>query len=147
FQAEDGIRYFHVTGVQTCALPIYAPRPAGFAPGPPFGLASHRPTRSRSPKGRWNPLRRDPLRRDPPASPSRCDGWYVRCVTGWRRRVVETGGSYRASPGVARSGRPRCADRPHELVLVDCAQLHSGRRLGPQWTEMAERGTVVACPI
>src|SRR5690606_34222594 len=22
FQAEDGIRYFHVTGVQTCALPI-----------------------------------------------------------------------------------------------------------------------------
>src|SRR5690606_39931595 len=24
FQAEDGIRAFHVTGVQTCALPIYA---------------------------------------------------------------------------------------------------------------------------
>src|SRR5690606_40928018 len=23
FQAEDGIRDFHVTGVQTCALPIY----------------------------------------------------------------------------------------------------------------------------
>src|SRR5690606_39381133 len=23
-QAADGIRYFHVTGVQTCALPIYA---------------------------------------------------------------------------------------------------------------------------
>src|SRR5690606_40266259 len=28
FQAEDGIRDFHVTGVQTCALPISAPRPA-----------------------------------------------------------------------------------------------------------------------
>src|SRR2546430_11510530 len=30
FQAEDGIRYLTVTGVQTCALPIYAverPRP------------------------------------------------------------------------------------------------------------------------
>src|SRR5207253_3266674 len=27
FQAEDGIRVGHVTGVQTCALPIY--RPAG----------------------------------------------------------------------------------------------------------------------
>src|SRR5690606_40307440 len=26
FQAEDGIRYFHVTGVQTCALPIYPER-------------------------------------------------------------------------------------------------------------------------
>src|SRR5690606_40226086 len=28
FQAEDGIRDFHVTGVQTCALPILV-RPAG----------------------------------------------------------------------------------------------------------------------
>src|SRR5690606_7751934 len=26
FQAEDGIRDFHVTGVQTCALPIFAAR-------------------------------------------------------------------------------------------------------------------------
>src|SRR6266511_5497255 len=26
FQAEDGIRDFHVTGVQTCALPISGPR-------------------------------------------------------------------------------------------------------------------------
>src|SRR3989454_11241323 len=26
FQAEDGIRDYKVTGVQTCALPIYAPR-------------------------------------------------------------------------------------------------------------------------
>src|SRR5690606_40897975 len=25
FQAEDGIRVFHVTGVQTCALPILLP--------------------------------------------------------------------------------------------------------------------------
>src|SRR5690606_39305032 len=28
FQAEDGIRDFHVTGVQTCALPISSARPA-----------------------------------------------------------------------------------------------------------------------
>src|SRR5690606_40002673 len=27
FQAEDGIRDFHVTGVQTCALPIFAQSP------------------------------------------------------------------------------------------------------------------------
>src|SRR5690625_6606436 len=26
FQAEDGIRYGHVTGVQTCALPIWTPQ-------------------------------------------------------------------------------------------------------------------------
>src|SRR5690606_39364777 len=39
FQAEDGIRDFHVTGVQTCALPIWRPadhrgtklRPRGMA--------------------------------------------------------------------------------------------------------------------
>src|SRR5690606_39330565 len=30
-QAEDGIRDFHVTGVQTCALPI-CKRPPAFAP-------------------------------------------------------------------------------------------------------------------
>src|SRR5690606_40998063 len=33
FQAEDGIRDFHVTGVQTCALPIS--RPAVSAAAPP----------------------------------------------------------------------------------------------------------------
>src|SRR5256885_7014531 len=27
FQAEDGIRYYKVTGVQTCALPICSPLP------------------------------------------------------------------------------------------------------------------------
>src|SRR5690606_39643311 len=29
FQAEDGIRDFHVTGVQTCALPILKSMPSG----------------------------------------------------------------------------------------------------------------------
>src|SRR5690606_28585607 len=29
FQAEDGIRDFHVTGVQTCALPIFIAFPEG----------------------------------------------------------------------------------------------------------------------
>src|SRR5690606_39373003 len=31
FQAEDGIRDFHVTGVQTCALPIFNDDPTLFA--------------------------------------------------------------------------------------------------------------------
>src|SRR5436309_15683725 len=31
FQAEDGIRDFHVTGVQTCALPILSPPVLGAA--------------------------------------------------------------------------------------------------------------------
>src|SRR5690606_39770147 len=33
FQAEDGIRDFHVTGVQTCALPIWHRPQAGTPPG------------------------------------------------------------------------------------------------------------------
>src|SRR5690606_13818545 len=32
FQAEDGIRDFHVTGVQTCALPISSGQGAGSLP-------------------------------------------------------------------------------------------------------------------
>src|SRR5205807_7559253 len=32
FQAEDGIRYYKVTGVQTCALPIYDPHLLPAAP-------------------------------------------------------------------------------------------------------------------
>src|SRR5690606_39905365 len=40
FQAEDGIRAFHVTGVQTCALPILAARvPGTQPPDPPHRLA------------------------------------------------------------------------------------------------------------
>src|SRR5690606_11073631 len=38
FQAEDGIRDFHVTGVQTCALPILAVVPSVTRPGCPCTL-------------------------------------------------------------------------------------------------------------
>src|SRR5690606_39731546 len=38
FQAEDGIRDFHVTGVQTCALPIWV--------RPLLTISSARPSRS-----------------------------------------------------------------------------------------------------
>src|SRR5256885_15505045 len=39
FQAEDGIRYYKVTGVQTCALPICLPYLATTAVARAFGLA------------------------------------------------------------------------------------------------------------
>src|SRR5690606_39811699 len=38
FQAEDGIRSFHVTGVQACALPIYARMPDVSACGQWVGI-------------------------------------------------------------------------------------------------------------
>src|SRR5256885_10481331 len=43
FQAEDGIRDYKVTGVQTCALPISGPAGAGEEPHPaPAGHAARR---------------------------------------------------------------------------------------------------------
>src|SRR5439155_9002463 len=61
FQAEDGIRDGHVTGVQTCALPIYRlgsdraaaarsdPRRSPNRSSPETRAASHRPTARATP--------------------------------------------------------------------------------------------------
>src|SRR5688500_19959038 len=46
FQAEDGIRDYKVTGVQTCALPIWPPRAPGSSSGSPAGRGT--PHRMRS---------------------------------------------------------------------------------------------------
>src|SRR5436309_4660298 len=46
FQAEDGIRDFHVTGVQTCDLPILVGAPPNVEPSPPpctLSIRSARP--------------------------------------------------------------------------------------------------------
>src|SRR6266516_2355464 len=83
FQSEDRIRYRTVTGVQTCALPLYRRRPAagirylsGVAPGPdlcPAKIARIRPfrppRRRRSPFVRSVPLL---MTRDPPIGVARC---------------------------------------------------------------------------
>src|SRR5687767_15950081 len=46
FQAEDGIRDKLVTGVQTCALPIWSPtKRSGLAPPTGLGAAPTAPTR------------------------------------------------------------------------------------------------------
>src|SRR5690606_40789656 len=58
FQAEDGIRDFHVTGVQTCALPIWARGPASRTRGPAPGPAGPNPTgRPATPKETATPDR------------------------------------------------------------------------------------------
>src|SRR5690606_40161429 len=46
FQAEDGIRDFHVTGVQTCALPIYeiVLEPDAYFRGPILTVTGARPS-------------------------------------------------------------------------------------------------------
>src|SRR5690606_40872109 len=62
FQAEDGIRDFHVTGVQTCALPIYGCR-AGPAGAWPAGLPppSRRRVEGRSVDLAWRYCNAEPL--------------------------------------------------------------------------------------
>src|SRR5690606_40758391 len=45
FQAEDGIRAFHVTGVQTCALPILEDLPADLLVSDLYGARSEAFTR------------------------------------------------------------------------------------------------------
>src|SRR5690606_40337519 len=60
FQAEDGIRDFHVTGVQTCALPISAQPVTGAvatgadsqAGAPPYGRSPARSVTSPKPARR-----------------------------------------------------------------------------------------------
>src|SRR5205085_3816673 len=51
FQAEDGIRDLTVTGVQTCALPIYRLRRAPINRGQPPAGPSGMNTRNRAPPG------------------------------------------------------------------------------------------------
>src|SRR5205807_6698357 len=67
FQAEDGIRYYKVTGVQTCALPISTRRSkcSSFGPGCSWSLSSCCPTaavRAGTGEG-WVPAARSDLLR------------------------------------------------------------------------------------
>src|SRR5690606_40932437 len=87
FQAEDGIRDFHVTGVQTCALPIWAapPRPAPAAVRPRRTAEARllRPrTRPPPPPGRRRKAR--PGR--PPARATGCRSEERRVGKEWRAR-------------------------------------------------------------
>src|SRR5690606_13400570 len=96
FQAEEGIRVFHVTGVQTCALPIYQdgrrrPPPATA----PADRARSPQTRSPPPDPgaavwpcRWCALPRLPARRELPDRPARQG---QRADRGCRRGAPGTG--------------------------------------------------------
>src|SRR6266511_3049364 len=91
FQAEDGIRDFHVTGVQTCALPISCrPGLAGCAtgsrrpsPGVPSPAKSSRP-RWRPGSSRWSAAPR-PTPPSRPRTPGGCIPPARSCSPGQRR--------------------------------------------------------------
>src|SRR5690606_6234697 len=93
-QAEDGIRDFHVTGVQTCALPISPP-----AEGENTGRTLPRPSKCRGPPGCAFP--------PPPGSPAG-KGWILRSP----RTLFRTGEGYiRKNNGAPIRGR-KCARDP-----------------------------------
>src|SRR5690606_40346073 len=77
FQAEDGIRDFHVTGVQTCALPILS-RACGGTPGP-----APRAARARARESGFRRSRRGSRRAPRSRSEERRVGKEWR--TGWSR--------------------------------------------------------------
>src|SRR5690625_5683591 len=89
FQAEDGIRGGHVTGVQTCALPISA------APAGPGGARAAGGIQLRVPGGH-QPPRHGP----PPAAAA----------------VVATGCVREPTGSAEEIGRASCREREHGLV-------------------------------
>src|SRR5690606_40849525 len=102
FQAEDGIRDFHVTGVQTCALPIWS------------ATTSRRGRRGTTGRTRWTPAWRPCGRRSP-----RSGGASPRVVGASRRRWAKgrSAGSRRwaaARAGGPPAKRPRAAPRSEE---------------------------------
>src|SRR6266511_5748205 len=91
FQAEDGIRDFHVTGVQTCALPILA------KPADPGGQALERhPARCE-----LEPSLEERIVREEVAE--HCvDGRNVRRLTGERRPPKRTNAATEERPNIGR---------------------------------------------
>src|SRR5690606_41912343 len=91
FQAEDGIRDFHVTGVQTCALPITRPQTTT--------QPSHRrPPRPSAP---------------PEAAVPRCAAQHALCAPPAQRTPCENSCRHADPTGSPppRPGRPPAAER------------------------------------
>src|SRR5690606_39986978 len=84
FQAEDGIRDFHVTGVQTCALPIWA---TGIG-SPSETVGSSRTATLRS----TQPARRRGTTSSGPSNPTRQIWATGRSARSEERRVGKEGG-------------------------------------------------------
>src|SRR2546425_10111111 len=115
FQAEDGIRDKLVTGVQTCALPIY--RPGGCRGGDGAGpLCAHR-----EPRGR--PAVRRPVERSPRNGEQRPRHAFR------GRRVREKSSNVRGAP----EAHMCCSSstsyvRPHRLHSTFESPIRNGRR-------------------
>src|SRR5436309_12059102 len=88
FQAEDGIRAFHVTGVQTCALPICSDPPLGTAP---LTITMGQADEKYDVAGFYS-VERDP--RDP--TPYRWTGPTALVRVPWTASLAQNGGTLRS---------------------------------------------------
>src|SRR5690606_336498 len=147
FQAEDGIRDFHVTGVQTCALPIFeAADQSTDAPAPAGKLLAHerqRPLLARVRRMRRGaPERSFAIRRSRSASAEAMSASLAKV----RRRP---------SISMLRTPRHRAASKASRWVIISSKVIGSGlpqiarghrlpaaATLGP---EQARRGSRLGC--
>src|SRR5271166_2790212 len=134
FQAEDGIRDGHVTGVQTCALPIYRRSPHRRHPG-----VAGCPPSPRSPDPDDRPDQPLPDRAPP------CRGWegserYAVCFAGKLSETLRPLESWRISRRISPDDPP-CLCAVDSAVgwgsSSDCCQ--SSRQLPRIWARRADR--------
>src|SRR5207302_4969362 len=102
FQPEDGIRFFHVTGVQTCALPIL----------PPEWSSASMPLASEI--GRW-------------ITTYHREGRWVTDASGMLA-LLHSGGMRRfrfaANPQPAKIARASCRERASSLSRAESVSAH-----------------------
>src|SRR3989304_742943 len=130
FQAEDGIRYVAVTGVQTCALPISPAPPArsGRATPPPGRGGRRSPPRRRAAARRGRAGSRRGAGAGPPGPPERPgDGLVDGADPPGRERRLALGRGEEGQEGLGR--RPRAA-RIDVAVDDGARDLHEHRGRG-----------------
>src|SRR5690606_31353000 len=155
FQAEDGIRDFHVTGVQTCALPIssrwealaeaagkFRPRPRA-GPGKPAAKPTATLATGPRPMSRTGPRSQTGLapaaNRPGPAANRPGPGRppYVRQITRSLRQA--RGGPHKAAPAVATSD-PRASSTgaaPGRLPSSTSGTMNSTFSTGTKYVQTA----------
>src|SRR6266446_4861156 len=114
FQAEDGIRDYKVTGVQTCALPISLPSPSSRR----AGFANHRKAHHRFPTSRSGERRGGVGT----ARPHGARAWTI----GLSGEVIER--KVRAL-AAATHGLPSRLRRHHDRCIPDSCQVAGTPRL------------------
>src|SRR5690606_24563040 len=144
FQAEDGIRDFHVTGVQTCALPISSARvvPA------PTSTTSHRLRSTRKIRRSASPPRSPETPRRSWTAPSTDDTKFVRIhgrpVCGYGYRSARSRGVVMAT--TVDGGGDARRDRRHTTAGAGTPALAPAVEIDQTSANIASIGTRSTAP-